>query len=148
MPTDDNGNTQRSDQPDLDLIARVQRARLEHDAAARPSAVSAVYWIEVKRGAEHGGPAPTARAGQWVLHTTVAAVDALWAQVKAATERGQLGYKAKVSTASRGGASAPDDRMICVLTYDADDAADTARVRAVLTEIGADGAWTYARVRG
>jgi hypothetical protein len=113
-----------SDKPNLDLIAMVQRARLAHDANATPSQVAAVYWIEVKRGGD--GPMPTSRAGQYVIETTVSAVDVLWATIKAATERGELGYKSKVSTASRGGQ--PDKRTICVLTYDADDSADVARV--------------------
>jgi hypothetical protein len=131
-----------SDQPNLDLIAMVQRARLQHDADATPSQVAAVYWIEVKRAGD--GPAPTPRAGQWVIHTTLSAVDALWAAVKAATERGELGYKSKVSTASRGGQ--PDERVICALTYDADNVDDVARVGAALRALGS-GDMRYERVK-
>jgi hypothetical protein len=117
-----------SNEPNLDLIAMVQRARLAHDANATPSQVAAVYWIEVKRMGE--GAAPTPRAGQYIIKTTVDAVDALWATIKAATERGDLGYKSKVSTASRRGQ--PNERLIYVLTYDADDTADVERVGAAL----------------
>ena len=72
------------DQPNLDLIEMVQQARMAHDAQAQPSQVAAVYWIEAKR--QIAGAAPTPRAGYWLISTTVQAVDALWAQVKAATD--------------------------------------------------------------
>lgn len=119
-----------SDPPDLDLIGMVQRARMANDAEAQPSQVAAVYWIEAKR--QTPGAAPTARAGYWLIRTTVREVDALWARVKAATEAGQLGYKSKVATASRANA---DERVIHILTYDAADAADVERVRAALAAL-------------
>jgi hypothetical protein len=120
-------------EPDLDLIGIVQRARMAHDADAQPSKVTAVYWIEAKRKTE--GAAPTPRAGSFAIHTTLKAVDAQWAAIKVATEAGTLGYKSKVATVSHGGRAA-DERLIRVLTYDADDAADVARVRGALRELG------------
>ena len=84
------------DKPNLDLIAMVQKARMEHDAQAKPSQVSAVYWIEAKR--QNEGAAPTARAGHWLIRTRVAEVDSAWAAIRQATEAGRLGYKAKVAT--------------------------------------------------
>ena len=127
------------DSPDMDLIERVQRARMIHDAQAAPSQVDGIYWIEAKRGGD--GPGPTARAGYWLVLTDASQVDALWARIRAATEAGQLGYKSKVATASRSGRS--DERRIHVLTYDADDAADVARVRAALTDLGIAGPLRY-----
>lgn len=120
-----------SDKPDLDLIRRVQQARAEHDAQAQPSRVAAVYWIEAKR--QTAGNPPTPRAGHWQILTTVQQVDAHWALVKAATEAGRLGYKAKVATAGR---AHPDERVIHVMTYDAADADDVARVGAALRALG------------
>ena len=108
------------DPPDLDLIERVQRARMAHDRDATPSTV--------------GGLAPTSRAGVFILQTDVAAIDALWARVRQATEAGTLGYKSKVSTASR--SPQGQDRVIHVMTYDADDTADVARVGAALKALG------------
>lgn len=122
------------DQPDLDLIALVQRARMQHDADAQPSQIPAVYWIEAKFQA--GKPLPTPRAGYFLIRTTLQAVDALWAQIRGATEGGVLGYKSKVSTASRGVGRDADDREIRVQTYDADDGADVERVRAALIDLG------------
>ena len=121
-----------NDQPDLDLIGMVQRARMAHDADAKPSQVTAVYWIEAKR--QGSGAAPTPRAGSFTIHTTLAQVDEQWARIKAATEAGTLGYKAKVATASHSGSA--DERLIRVLTYDADDSADVARVRDALAALG------------
>ena len=121
------------DQPNFDLIRMVQQARLAHDAEAQPSNVSAVYWIEVKP--KNSSREPTARAGHWLIRTTAQAVDGVWAKIKAATEAGTLGYKSKVATV---GLTTPDERVIHVMTYDADDSADVERVRAALSTLGFD----------
>jgi hypothetical protein len=127
-----------SDKHSLDLIRMVQQARMAHDADAVPSQVTPRYWIEAKRQAE--GAAPTTRAGHWLIRTTVAQVDAQWAVIRAATEAGTLGYKSKVAGGER-----DEDRVIHVMTSDADDAADVERVRLVLERLGFPGA---AYVRG
>lgn len=130
--------------PNLDLIAMVQQARMQHDADAVPSQVGGVYWIEAKP--QQGDyPSPTSRAGQWVIPTTVKAVDDLWTSIKSATRSGKLGYKSKVSTAPANNQGHPDDRIIHVCTYDADDSADVKRVRAALNEIGITAEISYTR---
>jgi hypothetical protein len=122
--------TDQPQSPDMDLIRRVQQARMLHDREATPSQVSAVYWIESKPDVD--GPAPTSRAGAFILRTELSVVDALWAQLREATQTGRLGYKSKVSTSSRAGGT---DREIHVLTYDADDLADVTRVRDALVAL-------------
>lgn len=112
----------------LDLIRRVQDARMAHDAEAIPSHVSAVYWIEAAPPTP--GARPTSRAGYWLVETTVQEVDRVWQVVKTATVDGRLGYKSKVATASRSGD--PDARVIHVCTYDAADVGDVARVEEAL----------------
>ncbi len=135
MPTDDH--------PNLDLIGMVQRARMTNDADVQPSQVNAVYWIEAKpKQPQPEQAAPTPRAGYWLIHTTLSEVDTLWARIKTATEKGQLGYKSKVATASRGQV---DERLIHVMTYDAADTADVERVRAGLTHSGFTDDLTYQR---
>lgn len=123
-----------SRKPDLDLIRRVQEARLLHDAQATPSEIGGVYWIEAKP--RNIVQLPTAQPGQFVLHTTVQAVDDLWTRIKQATEDGLLGYKSKVSTAPAPGQIDRDARLIVILTYDSADSADVARVRSVLHQLG------------
>lgn len=125
--------TDPNQKPDMDLIEMVQRARMLNDASARPSDVAAVYWIEAK-GPQT--PAPTPNAGAWIIQTTVDAVDALWARIKAATEDGQLGYKSKVSTSPGKRQGRATQRLIHVRTYDSTDEADRARVREALRELG------------
>ena len=132
--------------PDLDLIGMVQRARMLHDAEAVPSQVAAVYWIEAKR--EGAGMEPTSRAGRWVISTNVSEVDRLWALVKEATRSGRLGYKSKVSTAARDMGKDRDDRVIYVVTYDADDTADVERVRLALLDLGISENLHYERTDG
>lgn len=122
----------------LDLIQMVQRARMLHDATARPSELAAVYWIEAKR-AEGDCPAPTATAGEWRIPLTIENVDVVWAQVKALTLAGQLGYKSKVSTRPAAGQADPQARLLCVRTYDARDASDVERVGQALRAIGLSG---------
>ena len=124
--------TKQPDLPNLDLIQAVQRARMAHDAETIPSQVSNVYWIEFKRAVD--GPAPTSRAGRWVVETHLAEVDTLWEQIKTATAEGRLGYKSKVATISRTADSKA--RAIYVLTVDADDPADVGRVRSALVSLG------------
>ena len=119
----------------LDLIQMVQKARMRHDAAARPSELAAVYWIEAKRG-EGDYPAPTAKAGEWRIPLTAETVDAVWEQVKAKTVAGELGYKSKVSTRPAAGQADPAERLLCVRTYDAGDRADVERVKRALRDIG------------
>ncbi len=126
--------TEEQAKPNLDLIQMVQRARMQHDREAQPSEVSGVYWIESKPLADT--PPPTAQAGEWLIETTVSAVDALWARVKAATEAGELGYKSKVSTVPAKHQAEADARVIVARTRDADDAADVTRVEARLRALG------------
>lgn len=130
-----------NEKPNLDLIQMVQQARMQHDAEAQPSQISAVYWVEAKNQ-QAAGPAPTARAGYWLIVTTLAEVDEVWAKVKAATEAGELGYKSKVSTSARS-QMAPDSRVIHVMTYDRFDEDDVQRVREGLSALGITGAILY-----
>lgn len=125
--------------PDMDLIDMVQRARMVNDAQATPSQVAAVYWIEAK--APTG--TPTARAGAWIIHTTVTEVDALWATIKAATEAGTLGYKSKVSTSPGKEQGHPDARLIHVRVADSAADADVKRVEQALRDLGVSGDMRY-----
>ena len=119
----------------LDLIEMVQRARMLHDAAARPSDLAAVYWIEAKRG-EGVYPAPTPTAGEWRAPLLAETADAVWERVKAMTVEGKLGYKSKISTRPAAGQVDTDQRLLCVRTYDARDSNDVERVGDALREIG------------
>lgn len=124
-----------NNQPNLDLINMVQNARMMHDQSARPSDYAAVYWIEAKRKTGDY-PQLTVNTGEWRIKLTVEDVDAMWELVKQATEQGKLGYKSKVSTRPAYGQADPDERLICVRTYDADDSQDVERIKQVLLEIG------------
>jgi len=121
----------------LDLIQMVQRARMLHDANARPSDYDAVYWIEAKRevaGAAY--PPPTAQAGEWRVALHIDTVDAVWQRVKSLTAAGGLGYKSKVSTQPAAGQTDPAARLLCLRTYDARDRADVERVKQALQALG------------
>ncbi len=119
----------------LDLIQMVQNARMMHDATARPSDYSAVYWIEAKRQ-EGDYPAPKPDMGEWRAELHRDTVDEVWERVKAATEQGELGYKSKVSTRPALGQTEPEQRLLVIRTYSASDTRDVERVKAVLLEMG------------
>ncbi|MCY3797174.1 MAG: DUF1917 domain-containing protein [Chloroflexi bacterium] len=122
----------------LNLIEMVQSARMRHDAEARPSDLAAVYWIEAKRK-DGDYAAPTANAGEWRVPLTAETADAAWERVKAMTVEGKLGYKSKISTRPAAGQAEPDQRLLCVRTYDADDREDVERVKKALLAIGMAG---------
>lgn len=119
----------------LDLIEMVQSARMLHDANARPSDLAAVYWIEAKRK-EGDYASPTANAGEWRAPLTADTADAVWERVKVKTVAGELGYKSKISTRPAVGQADPEQRLLCVRTYDARDSEDVERVKTALLAIG------------
>jgi Basophilic leukemia-expressed protein Bles03 len=130
-------NSRKSDKPNLDLIEMVQRARMMHDAEAKPSETGGTYWIEAKPFGDV--PAVTARAGQWLIVAPLDEVDALWDIVKRATQQGRLGYKAKVSTAPIPNRMNSEARLIVVCTRDADDAGDVQHIYQTLRHLGITG---------
>ena len=134
---------EKRDPPNMDLIQMVQRARMQHDADAKPSDVSAVYWIEAKYEGDDVKP-PTPNAGQWMVDIPVDAADTAWEQIKAATVTGQLGYKSKVSTAARSGAKTAT-RTLIVRVHAASDAAEVQRIKAALDGMTMPGEWRFER---
>jgi hypothetical protein len=101
-----------------------------------PSRAKHDYWIYAYR--QKGNyPAHTHRAGKWLIFVPIESVDEVWEKIRLAVEHGELGQSAKVSTA-RPNAIAPNRsrRVICVYTYDSDDAADVRRIRAALRALG------------
>jgi len=120
--------------PNLDLINMVQQARMMHDREALPSSMNAIYWIESKP-LKGDTAAPTPRAGEWLIETTITEVDALWVKIRQTTEEGRLGYKSKVSTSPAKGQRDVSARLIVVRTYDADDIADVTRVETALRDM-------------
>ncbi len=136
---------ENDDRPELnlDLIQMVQTARLLHDETALPSALPAVYWIEAKRKVGDFPPA-TANAGEWRVPLRADEADKIWAQIKALTRAGALGYKSKISTRPAGGQTDPDERLLCARTYDAADADDVARVKRALLAIAGGRDLVYA----
>ena len=127
-----------SDRPELDLIDLVQRARMAHDDRARPSQIRGAYWLEAKAPPALR-PGPTRRAAELRAASDLAEIDALWETLRAATQAGRLGYKAKVATAAR--EAAPDRRELRVLVADRADEAELARVQAELRALTPDLRW-------
>ncbi len=102
----------------------------------RPSRATEEYFLYADRKTgsylEH-----TDRVGKWLIFVPTESVDEVWEKIKLAVERGELGESAKVSTARPNPNAADTSKhVICVYTYDSDDAADVRRIRAVLRGLG------------
>ena len=123
-------------------VAKVKRSYVaptepERDAKRElPSRANKEYWIYAYRKAG-SYPEHTDRGGKWLIFAPTESVDEIWERISLAVERGELGESAKVSTAKPNpDAADPSKHVICVYTYDSDDAADVRRIRAVLRGLG------------
>jgi hypothetical protein len=78
------------------------------------------------------------REGKWLLFLPVDEIDQLWETIKVAVEAGRLGPAAKVSPKP---SYKPDERVVCVYTWDCTDRRDVARVLVELRSLGFMDMW-------
>lgn len=103
---------------------------------SNPSQVTEVYWIFADRK-KGNYPKPTPKSGKWMIFVPVKDIDEVWAKIKKATEDGRLGFASKVATARPNPNSlSPNQRVICVYTYDHEDESDVKRIREELRMLG------------
>ncbi len=117
------------------IKSRQAQAALRH-SESKPSEVTDVYWIYAIRkiGAY---PSATDQSGKWLVFVHVSQIDEVWAKIKKATEEGKLGGSSKVSTGlPNPNATEPENKVICVYTYDWTDEEDVKRVREELRALG------------
>lgn len=106
------------------------------EAETEPAMATDEYWIVARRRIGTY-PAPTSRSGKWLVFVPNAQVDEIWEKIKSAVESGRLGDEARVSTNTpRRQVSNPDERVICVYTYDCEDEDDRLRIREELRCLG------------
>jgi hypothetical protein len=127
----------------LEGIKKRQRRNAEPFAECKPSEVTQGFWIYARR--KRGSyPEATDRSGKWLLFAPLERVDEFWSVIKIATEAGELGDSSKVATMRPNpNERDPRKKVICVYTYDSEDAADVRRVRQVLRELGFTGKLPY-----
>jgi len=113
-----------------------QRKMSRRYSDAKPSEVTDVAWIHAEnKSGEY--PKPTARSGKWLVFVNATQIDEVWQRVKKALEEGRLGDSAKVATAKPHlRAANPNQKVICVYTYDSHDAEDVRRIREELRNLG------------
>jgi hypothetical protein len=106
------------------------------DDSHLPSRVTTSFWLFAQR--QRGTyPAPTDNCGKWLIFSPISEIDQIWGTIKTATEQGLLGCSSKVATAKvNPNAQNPDEKVICVYTYDSNDVEDVKRVRQQLRELG------------
>ena len=104
--------------------------------ARKPSEVTDDQWVRASRTGDDY-PTHSERGGKWMVFVPTADLDDLWSRVKGALAVGSIGAQAKASTARPNpNATNPNEKVICVYTYDGDDEADVWRVRAGLRRLG------------
>jgi hypothetical protein len=104
-------------------------------ATDTPSQTTDSYWLQAER--KNGAyPTHTPNGGKWLIFVSSSEVDALWDTIRRATEDGQLGGYAKVSTALQNPNANSPDKVICVYTYDCTDETDVKRIREELRHLG------------
>ena len=103
---------------------------------SNPSEVTEVYWIyAIRKTGTY--PSATDQSGKWLVFVPVSQIDEVWAKIKVATEEGKLGGASKVSTGlPNPNATEPENKVICVYTYDWTDEEDVTRVREELRKLG------------
>jgi hypothetical protein len=80
--------------------------------------------------------------GKWLIFVRRGSVDKVWGRIRQATEAGQLGIAAKVSTSRPSGYKSLN-HVICVYTHDFRDKANVGEVLRRLREIGITGKLYY-----
>ena len=128
---DENGEKLQSIALYHEDLKRYQQSLAKSSGETKPSEAQRVYWIYAESTNKY--KKPTEYSGKWMCFIPEKYIDAAWAQIKDATERGLLGGKSKVSTlkGKRG-----DDYVCCVYTYNWKDETDVMRVREELRELG------------
>jgi hypothetical protein len=111
------------------------RASQRQDESLMPSQVTDSYWIFAD-GERGRYPAHTARGGKWLVFLKRDYIDEYWLKIRDAVRDGRLGSSAKCSTAMPNPNASSSSHVICVYTYDAEDAQDVRRVRAALRKLG------------
>jgi hypothetical protein len=107
-----------------------------------PSKNTSERWIYARgvgKGCYQGGQT---YVGKWLIFVPRANVDEVWERIRQASENGQLGIEAKVSTSYPSGYKSTD-HVICIYTYDFRDKANVGKVLAKLREIGIQGRLFY-----
>ncbi|MCP5244100.1 MAG: DUF1917 domain-containing protein [Burkholderiales bacterium] len=100
------------------------------------SQVTDTYWIRAERQ-DGEYPSHSERGGKWLIFLPIENLDEIWEKIRRATEKGELGNSAKVSTAKPNqNAVNENQKVICVYTYDWTDAEDVRRIRCQLRNLG------------
>jgi len=100
-----------------------------------PSKNEVDYWITDNVKSEY--PDHTERGGKWLIFVHIDDLDEWWKKVKTLLHEGRLGSSAKTATAKPNpNANNPNQKVICVYAYDADDKDDVMRIRESLRSIG------------
>lgn len=77
------------------------------------------------------------KTGKWLIFVDISELDETWQKIKKFTEQGILGDGAKAATAKPNpNASSPNEKVICVYTYNWLDTDDVFRVEQALRAIG------------
>jgi hypothetical protein len=119
---DDEGGLELAKAAGASYLAELAVASGENQAQRGQRALRELHHIAQRYGVT---------CGKWMLFFTDATVDAAWATIAAATERGELGHSSKVATND-----GSNSYLVCVYVPDFTDRANVARVLLRLRGLG------------
>lgn len=93
-------------------------------------------WIDARREIGLYPADHAARSGKWMVWVRSEVADEAWIAVRDAVRAGKLGQWAKVATLASARTRQSGEHVICIYTYDYEDAADVMRVRQALRDLG------------
>ena len=107
----------------------------KNPAPPLPTEVYDDFYIKAQRADPYNYPQPTERSGKWMIYPHVSEVDQVWITIRNAVVGGLLGSSAKVATMKPNPIEVhPDEKAICVYTYDSEDREDVLRILRSLRE--------------
>ena len=102
-----------------------------------PSQVNQIYWLYAVRKEGNYPTSDIQFSGKWLIFVNKEEIDSVWSQIKEATENGKLGGSSKVATAKENpNATSPNQKVICVYTYNWEDEIDVRKIREELRKLG------------
>lgn len=112
----------------------VQREAARRRVAGEPEPPEAEGWIYAT--APVRPEVDWSRSGKWLVHCSLPYYDEVWGKLKAATEKGELGFESKIRNPSNPLVRVERSLVACVCTYDFEDVDDVRRVLVALRDLG------------
>lgn len=116
---------------------------LNHDF---PSRIFTDPWVYADnlQVAEYRSKFKEANPGKWLIFVPLGDIDSTWKKIKKATQDGVLGQSSKAATSYKNpNTSTQTEKVICINTFNHNDAVDVFRIRDEIRQLGIDSTMYY-----